>query len=123
MIYFRPSRFPTRWPIGYIRRYGCSEERGIFLFEAGRRCPTGEAIFAFRLSRGPELVERLKELIEKTPPAFSEAQSSNVYKFGPPSLDDQDGADPRPLSYALIDFDTTKALNESAKAHAASRVR
>lgn len=29
--------------------------------------------------------------------------------------------DPQPLSYVLIDHDTTKALNESAQAHAASR--
>lgn len=35
----------------------------------------------------------------------------------------EDANDPRPLSYALIDFDTTKALNESAQAHAASRVK
>lgn len=27
----------------------------------------------------------------------------------------------RPLSYTLIDFDTTKALNDSALAHAANR--
>lgn len=32
-------------------------------------------------------------------------------------------ADPRPLSYTLIDFDTTKALTESAQAHAANRFR
>lgn len=33
-----------------------------------------------------------------------------------------DGADPRPLSsYVLIDHDITRALNESAQAHAASR--
>lgn len=30
-------------------------------------------------------------------------------------------SDPRPLSYVLIDFDTTKALEESAQAHAANR--
>lgn len=34
---------------------------------------------------------------------------------------DTRNADPKPLSYVLIDFDTTKALNESAQAHAASR--
>lgn len=31
--------------------------------------------------------------------------------------------DPRPLSYTLIDFDTTKALTESAQAHAANRFK
>lgn len=145
------------------------------MFEAGRRCPTGEAIFAFRLSRGADLV-RLLENIKKSPsdspnehhyrdddfllncrlsrlnsPQQSDRFFNNQHvpqsmhgegheitkqrkKDASTSTDNQaidhpnslingDPEDPRPLSYVMIDFDTTKALNESAQAHAASRVR
>lgn len=116
LIYFRPGKFPTRWPIDYIRRYGCSKEMNIFSFEAGRRCPSGEAIYAFRLGRGAELVDRLRRKID------SQIRIDASTSIDPSNFGDQEGIDPRPLSYAIIDFDTTKALNESAQAHAASRV-
>lgn len=129
LIYFKPGKFPTRWPINSIRRYGWSEKMNLFSFEAGRRCPSGEAMYAFRLSRGAELFIRLKEL-ERTSSetqtridasTSTDNQMINVDHINPLMMEGQEGADPRPLSYALIDFDTTKALNESAQAHAASR--
>lgn len=64
LIYFKPSKFPTRWPLNYIRRYGCIQDGQKFVFEVGRKCETGQAIYAFRLSRGAELVEKLSEKIE-----------------------------------------------------------
>ncbi|XP_065191497.1 fibroblast growth factor receptor substrate 3-like [Sycon ciliatum] len=36
---------PVRWPLRYLRRYGFDE--CLFSFESGRRCPTGEGIYAF----------------------------------------------------------------------------
>lgn len=116
LIYFKPGKFPTRWPINSIRRYGWSEKMNLFSFEAGRRCPSGEAMYAFRLSRGADLLNRLKEL-----EGSSKESQPRIDQLNPLMTDGREGADPRPLSYALIDFDTTKALNESAQAHAANR--
>lgn len=151
LIYFRPSKHPTRWPLDCIRRYGCTDHGDRFVFEVGRKCSTGQAIFAFRLSRGAELVQVLKEKIDKSstmepipkPASMScgagvcgggshqadlnrqrkkDASTSTDNQINR-SLEDRGSSDPKPLSYALIDFDTTKALTESAQAHAASRVR
>ena len=145
LMYFKPSKHPTRWPLDCIRRYGCTDHGEKFVFEAGRKCSTGHAIYAFRLTRGTELVEKLREKIDKlsitnnnipkSPQAHPDqaptpADSTKLKrKDASTSTSDnqvrveQEAADPKPLSYALIDFHTTKALNESAQAHAASRVR
>lgn len=132
LIYFKPSKFPTRWPLDCIRRYGCMDHGEKFVFEAGRKCSTGQAIYAFRLSRAADLVERLKEKIDKLSQnniprsLHGEQMDSNRQRRRDAStstdnqinkdLDDRGSADPKPLSYALIDFNTTKALTESAQA-------
>lgn len=152
LIYFKPSKFPTRWPLNYIRRYGCIDESQKFVFEVGRKCSTGQAIFAFRLSRGNELAEKLNEKIEskllasqnentttaaaslagscyiqRNPCAIlqrkKDAGTSNDCRHMAGLTTSDQAVDPRPLSYALIDFETTKALNDSAQAHAATRAR
>lgn len=148
LIYFKPSKFPTRWPLNYIRRYGCIDASQKFVFEVGRKCSTGQAIFAFRLSRGNELVEKLNEKIEAkllasqnentsslTSSCYTQANPcatnhqrkkdvSTSTDCSPTRTSSQNQTvDPRPLSYALIDFETTKALNDSAQAHAANRAR
>lgn len=132
LIYYRPGKFPTRWPIGYIRRYGCSNDGNKFVFEAGRRCPTGEAIFAYRLSRASDLVERLREKIENLskfehPPTQQPSHLETKVPHSTRKDASTSTDDPRPLpgtwlSYALIDFDISKALSET-KQHAANRVR
>lgn len=143
LIYFKPSKFPTRWPLNYIRRYGCIDESQKFVFEVGRKCSTGQAIFAFRLNRGNELVEKLNEKIESKLLASQNANTntnSSCYIQRNPCANNHSQrkrdaststevqttsnllvTDPRPLSYALIDFETTKALNDSAQSHAANR--
>lgn len=153
LIYFKPGKFPTRWPLDYIRRYGCMENGEKFVFEAGRKCATGPAIYAFRLTRGAEFIERLRDKIDnlssdenslmkpKSPQRTegtaqnqgqqAEAEEKKHHRDASTSTNDKlptypnyrDDADPRPLSYALIDFDTTKALNELARDHATGRLR
>ena len=51
-----------QWPIRTLRRYGF--EFNIFSFEAGRRCPTGEGIFAFRCVRAEQLFRLLQANIQ-----------------------------------------------------------
>lgn len=58
----RPNREPTRWPLQSLRRYGF--ERDIFTFESGRRCATGEGIFAFRCNRAQQLFLTLELYIQ-----------------------------------------------------------
>ena len=49
---------PIKWPLKYLRRYGYDDS--LFSFEAGRRCPTGEGIYAFS-TRNAEAIFRLVE--------------------------------------------------------------
>ena len=51
-----------RWPIKYLRRYGCNGVR-VFSFEAGRRCPGGPGVYAFETSRANEIHEAIIENI------------------------------------------------------------
>ena len=51
-----------RWPIKFLRRYGCNGVR-VFSFEAGRRCPGGEGLYAFSTSRANEIHEAIVESI------------------------------------------------------------
>lgn len=168
LIYFKPSKFPTRWPLNCIRRYGCINDGQKFVFEVGRKCETGQAIYAFSLARGSELIEKLNEKIENQVSTSSTSTQSDENNNNSTSVNnvsrrllscasssqrrgetghdssssgghhrnhnkDQNSTvpvpvgdrntDPRPLSYSFIDFETTKALNESAQAHQANRVR
>lgn len=50
------------WPIRTLRRYGF--ESNIFSFEVGRRCPTGEGIFAFRCDQAEQLFKLLQTNIQ-----------------------------------------------------------
>lgn len=58
----RPNRDPTRWPLQSLRRYGFDQD--IFTFESGRRCATGEGIFAFRCTRAQDLFLTLQLYIQ-----------------------------------------------------------
>ncbi|XP_064397257.1 uncharacterized protein LOC135344092 [Halichondria panicea] len=46
-----------RWPLRYLRRYGCDGH--VFSFEAGRRCPGGEGLYAFSCPRAADIHEAI----------------------------------------------------------------
>ena len=46
-----------KWPLRFLRRYGCNGN--IFSFEAGRRCPGGEGLYAFSTTRASEIHEAI----------------------------------------------------------------
>lgn len=50
-IVFRYEHHPahiSRWPLDCIRKYGVNLEGDVFAFEAGRRAPEGEGLYAFK---------------------------------------------------------------------------
>lgn len=59
---YRKGRDPTRWPLKCLRRYGYDAD--VFSFEAGRRCTTGEGIYAFRCRRAESLFQTMQSFIQ-----------------------------------------------------------
>ncbi|XP_065837667.1 uncharacterized protein [Oscarella lobularis] len=120
---------PIKWPLKFLRRYGYDEN--LFSFEAGRRCPTGEGIYAFS-TRGAEQIFRLVETnIKKRKSSDDddgvgsggggggggEGADGVVSPALPDKTDSPDGIGPqagkgpeesRGLSYAVLDLPTSK---------------
>lgn len=61
---YRKGRDPTKWPLKCLRRYGYDAD--LFSFEAGRRCTTGEGIYAFRCRRAESLFQTLQSYIQQS---------------------------------------------------------
>lgn len=59
---YRKGREPTHWPLACLRRYGYDVD--LFTFESGRRCTTGEGIYAFRCRRAESLFQILQSYIQ-----------------------------------------------------------
>lgn len=59
---YRKGLSPTRWPLRCLRRYGYDTD--LFSFEVGRRCVTGEGIYAFRCRRAESLFQTLQNYIQ-----------------------------------------------------------
>lgn len=59
---YRKGREPTHWPLACLRRYGYDVD--LFTFESGRRCTTGEGIYAFRCRRAESLFQILQNYIQ-----------------------------------------------------------
>lgn len=53
LVLYQRGKNPTIWPLRSLRKYGFDSE--IFSFECGRRCPTGEGIYAFRCRKAEQL--------------------------------------------------------------------
>ncbi|XP_023935322.1 uncharacterized protein LOC112043892 [Bicyclus anynana] len=62
IVLYREGRESTVWPLHSLRRYGFEGE--IFSFESGRRCETGEGIYAFRCRRASILFQALQQQIQ-----------------------------------------------------------
>ncbi|XP_011563960.3 uncharacterized protein LOC105393846 [Plutella xylostella] len=62
LVLYRIGKDATYWPLASLRRYGFEGE--IFSFESGRRCSTGEGIFAFRCRRAAMLFHVLQSNIQ-----------------------------------------------------------
>ncbi|KAG6465482.1 fibroblast growth factor receptor substrate 2 [Manduca sexta] len=62
IILYREGRDSTVWPLHSLRRYGFEGE--IFSFESGRRCETGEGIYAFKCRRASLLFRTLQQQIQ-----------------------------------------------------------
>ncbi|XP_053612366.1 fibroblast growth factor receptor substrate 2 [Plodia interpunctella] len=62
IILYREGRDSTVWPLHSLRRYGF--EGDLFSFESGRRCETGEGIYAFRCRRASILFRTLQQQIQ-----------------------------------------------------------
>ena len=52
---------PMKWPLTGVRRYGF--HKNIFLFECGRKCPSGEGLFAFKCNKAKRLNDSLHKAI------------------------------------------------------------
>lgn len=62
LVLHQTKKEPISWPIRTLRRYGYDDD--VFSFEAGRRCPTGEGIFAFRCNRADRIFRLLQQNIQ-----------------------------------------------------------
>ena len=49
------SKEEWHWPLKYLRKYGCDGD--VFTFEAGRKCPGGEGLYAFSTRKASILFE------------------------------------------------------------------
>lgn len=58
----RKGKDPTTWPLKCLRRYGYNVDQ--FSFEAGRRCTTGEGIYAFKCRRAETLFYTVQSYIQ-----------------------------------------------------------
>lgn len=62
IVLHRRNCEPTRWPLRSLRRYGYDTD--LFSFEVGRRCATGEGIYAFRCRRAEIIFQTLQDYIQ-----------------------------------------------------------
>lgn len=61
---YRKRKPPTKWPLQCLRRYGYDNDT--FIFEAGRRCDSGEGIYSFRCRRADVLFHLLQDFIQES---------------------------------------------------------
>ena len=97
-----------QWPLVYLRKFGCDGHGDIFSIEAGRRCPGGEGLYAFKTPQASVL----SELVQTN----TRGISSSGYFGSLMSLDATEITSPfTPASY------TSSSSSSSSSSRAAAR--
>lgn len=78
---YRTDKEPTKWPLRCLRRYGYDAD--VFSFEAGRRGPNGQGIYAFRCRRAETLFQTLQNYIQHRPDENTDRFSIPINTNGP----------------------------------------
>lgn len=73
IIFHQNGKQETKWPLRCLRRYGYDSE--LFSFESGRRCPTGEGIYAFKCKKARDLFNLVQTKIQVYTNSGDDAQS------------------------------------------------
>lgn len=61
LVFYQRGKKPTKWPLRSLRKYGFDTE--VFSFECGRRCPTGQGIYAFKCKKAEQLFNVVQQYI------------------------------------------------------------
>ena len=101
---YRKGKDPTRWPLKCLRRYGYDAD--LFTFEAGRRCTTGQGIYAFRCRRAESLFQTLQSYIQ-VPVGSIDDNSNSADLFPVPIISNGPSVTPR-------NRNSTNALNSNS---------
>ena len=67
---------PLQWPLNGVRRYGFHKD--IFLFECGRKCKSGEGLFAFKCKKAKRLNDALHKAIINNASKLYNLQKENA---------------------------------------------
>lgn len=82
LILHQKGKSPLIWPLRTLRKYGFDLE--IFTFECGRRCPTGEGIYAFHCKRAEQLFNIVQQNISRNVGEDLNTNGEFLSGVGPP---------------------------------------
>lgn len=115
---YRKGKDPTTWPIKCLRRYGYDAD--LFTFEAGRRCTTGEGIYAFRCRRAESLFQTLQSYIQLPIDDAQNQDQQTLSNNGPLVIPRNSGSSQQPLAnqtpsggYYIMNRPTSQNLSPS----------
>ncbi len=103
----KKSHEKWEWPLKFLRRYGC--EGYVFSFEAGRKCPSGEGLYAFNCKRANALFNQVAQNIsqghlEPTEPELPERNADVPF---PPKINHVSNGSSSTLTRPVPDIPTT----------------
>ncbi|XP_048203740.1 fibroblast growth factor receptor substrate 3 [Perognathus longimembris pacificus] len=103
LVLHMPQRDDIRWPYLCLRRYGY--DANLFSFESGRRCQTGQGIFAFKCSRAEEIFNLLQDLMQCNSINVMEEPVIITRNSHPPGFDlPRTPQQPSALGYSVSSF-------------------